>query len=134
MNHFLPLSVLIFSFFSFLAIAVWSENRRREREAFYKSEALKRIAEGTAGASAVDFLREQHRLDQRRRHEGIKIGGLVSTAVSLAFTVFLAAMTMERRPGLWTLGLIPLSMGIALLAYGYLPSRKEPPDGVAAGQ
>jgi hypothetical protein len=134
MNHFVFLSVLIFSVFSFLAVAVWSENRRKEREAFYRAEELKRIAEGTAGASAVEFLREQDRLATRRRHEGIKIGGLVTTAVSLAFTVFLGVITAGHRQGVWTLGLIPLSMGLALLVYGYLLAPKEPQDGAPTGK
>ncbi len=132
MNHFLLVSVLFLSVFSFLAVAVWSENRRKEREAFYRGEALKKIAEGTGGATAVEFLREQDRLARRRRDEGIRIGGLVTSAASLGFSVFLRVVTEGNRPGVWTLGLIPLCTGIALLAYGYLLAPKDGDDSPAA--
>jgi len=39
---------------------VWSRERRREREAYYRSETLRKIAEtqGAGGNSAIEFLRE----------------------------------------------------------------------------
>jgi hypothetical protein len=129
LNHFLLASVLFVSVFSFLSVVVWSDNRRKEREAFYRSEALKRVAEGASGATAVEFLREQDRLARRRRHEGMRVGGLVTTSASAAFTVFLYVATTPNRPGAWTLGLIPLSTGLALLAYGYLLAPRETQDG-----
>ncbi len=125
MNHFLVLSVLILAVFSFLSVAVWSDNRRREREAYYRAEALKRIVEGSAGAVAVDCLREQERIEARQRRERLRIGGLVTTAASLPFTVFVYVATMPNRPGAWTLGLIPLCAGLALLAYGYFLFPRE---------
>ena len=33
--------------FSFLAVTTWSEARRKEREAYYTSETLKKIAESS---------------------------------------------------------------------------------------
>ena len=33
--------------FSFLAVASWSDARRKEREAYYRSETLKKIAESS---------------------------------------------------------------------------------------
>ena len=35
--------------FSFLAVAAWSDARRKEREAYYTSETLKKIAEIVRG-------------------------------------------------------------------------------------
>jgi hypothetical protein len=76
-----PQSVSIFGFlsvsavamFSFIAVVVWSQERRREREAYYRSETLKRIAEaGAGGTSAVEFLREEQSIAARRRKEGLK--------------------------------------------------------------
>ena len=43
------LSVGAIALFSFISVATWSDNRRREREAFYKSEALKKLAESPSG-------------------------------------------------------------------------------------
>ncbi len=134
MNPFLLLAILLVAFFSFLTVAVWSDNRRKEREAFYRSEVLRKIAEGAGGVSVAEVLREQERLARRRRIEGMRVGGLVTTAVSAAFSYFLNVVTTPNRPGAWTLGLVPLSLGLALLAYGYLLAPKEPPDRPPVGK
>ena len=42
---FLFLSVMMVSIFSFVSIAVWTDARRKEREAYYKSESMRRVAE-----------------------------------------------------------------------------------------
>jgi hypothetical protein len=62
------LSVGAVGLFSFLAIASWSESRRREREAYYRSEAIRKLAEAPpeVAASAFEFLREQERNDRER--------------------------------------------------------------------
>jgi hypothetical protein len=45
---------------TFLSVAAWTSARRREREAYYKSEAIKKIAEmqGTAPEPVLQMLRE----------------------------------------------------------------------------
>jgi hypothetical protein len=130
-------AVALFSFlgvgsialFSFLAVAAWSDARRREREAYYKSEALKKIAE-TQGAGAVEFLREEalRRAEEkkdaaRRQREGIKLGGLVTSAVGIGLMIFLWRL-VDDEP-VYLVGLIPLLVGVALLAYSYLLAPKE---------
>ena len=60
--------------FSFLSVAAWSDARRKEREAYYRSETLKKIAEssGEGAKAAIELLREQKKsADQTpsRRHE-----------------------------------------------------------------
>jgi len=48
--------------FSFLSIAVWTDARRKEREAFYRSETVKKIAESpAAGPLVIEFMREHER-------------------------------------------------------------------------
>jgi hypothetical protein len=49
--------------FSFLAVAAWAEARRKEREAYYMGETLKKIAEssGEGARTAMELLREQER-------------------------------------------------------------------------
>ncbi len=72
--------------FSFLAVASWSDARRKEREAYYTADALKKIADSSAeGAkSAVEYLREQNSMAVRKRVEGLKLGGLITAAVGVA--------------------------------------------------
>jgi Flp pilus assembly protein TadB len=73
---------IVIATFSFIAVAVWSRERRREREAYYRGETLRKIAEtqGTVGNSAIEFLREDEKYAARRRGEGQKLGGLITVA------------------------------------------------------
>ena len=111
--------------FSFLGVASWSDARRKEREAYYRTEALKKIAESSSeGAkSAVEYLQEQERNARRRRLEGMKLGGLITAAVGIGMMVFLHGV--EREEPAYLVGLIPLLIGVALLAYAFLLAPKE---------
>src|SRR5213594_3331998 len=112
---FLFLSVTSIALFSFVAVAAWSDARRREREAYYKSETLKKIAEaqGAGASSAIEFLREEalRRAEDKKnaaqhRREGIKLGGLVTAAVGIGLMIFVRAI--ERDEPVYLVGLIPL--------------------------
>ena len=122
---FLFLSVGAVSLFSFIGVAVWSDARRREREAYYKHEMLKRMAEiqGTGVASALELLREQDRIAERRCREGTKLGGMVTASIGIGLLVFLRALVPDRP--VYLCGLIPLLIGIALLAYSYVLAPKQ---------
>jgi hypothetical protein len=122
---FMFLSVAAIALFSFVSVASWSDARRREREAYYRSETLKKIAEsqGTGAAAALEFLREDERYAARRRREGMKLGGLITAAVAIGFSVFLRAE--ERNGPSYLIGLIPLLAGCSLMAYAYLLAPRE---------
>ncbi len=125
MPVFLFLSIGSISLFSFIAVATWVDSRGREREAYYKSETLKKIAEseGPTAKSALEFLYEQERLRTRRKREGIKLGGLVTVAVGLGLFPLLRAV-VPNEPD-YLASLIPLFIGFALLIYGYVLAPKE---------
>jgi hypothetical protein len=116
------LSVGAIALFSFVAVATWSDNRRREREAYYKSETLKKIA-GMGTDNAVAVLREEERNALRRRLEGIKLGGLVTAAVGIGLMLFLRALVADEP--VYLVGLIPLLVAVSLLAYAYILARKD---------
>jgi hypothetical protein len=117
--------VLTICVFSFVSIVVWSAARRREREAFYRSETMKKLAEsaGTGGTTVLEIMREQERAAIRSRRSGHKLGGLVSIAVGMGLIVFMAPLG-ARRP-VFLVGIIPMFVGAALLAYAYLFDRRE---------
>lgn len=132
LNQALP-PILLFSavatiaLFSFVAVVVWSQERRREREAYYKSETLKKIAEAQSpgGGSAIEYLRESEKSATRRRREGLKLGGLVTVAVGISLMIFIGAVTRHDPEPAYLVGLIPLTIGLALLAYAYFLAPKE---------
>ncbi len=116
------LAVGAVALFSFISVASWSDNRRREREAFYKSETLKKFAD-MPSSDALAVLREEDRLATRQRQEGIKLGGLVTAAAGIGVMAFFRALVPDRP--VYVLGLIPFLVGGALLAYTYLLAAKE---------
>ena len=116
------LSVGAIALFSFLAVTTWSDNRRREREAFYKSEMLKKFSEMPADGATI-LLRENERLVWRRQRESVRVGGLVTVAAGIGLAVFLWGLVPERR--VYLLGLIPLLVGSALIAYSHWLVPKE---------
>lgn len=113
--------------FSYLAVWVWMKHRRLEREAFYRSETLKKIAEsqGGGGNSAIEFLRESEKNAVRRRREGQKLGGMISVALGIAIFLFVLGNRSGGSLNIYTLGLIPLFIGLAVLGYVYLLAAKE---------
>jgi Flp pilus assembly protein TadB len=112
--------------FSFLAVSAWSDARRKEREAYYTNETLKKIAEssGEGAKAAIDMLREQEHTARLRRRDGQRLGGLITLAVGAGLMVFLKAL-VRNEPGIYLVGLIPLLIGAALLAYSYVLAPKE---------
>jgi len=123
---FLFLSVASVALFSFIAVAVWSGERRREREAYYKSETLKKIAEssGPAGTAAIEYLRESEKKTMCRNREGQKLGGLITTAVGVALMIFIGFVNTQPDRA-YLVGLMPLSIGLALLIHAYILAPKE---------
>lgn len=101
----------------FLPISTWMEARRKEREAYYKAETIRRIAEasGEGAKAAIELLHEEERLRQIKKLEGMKIGGLVNLAVGVGLTAMLWVLSGPHGP--YLVGLIPGLIGVALLAY-----------------
>jgi hypothetical protein len=111
--------------FSFLAVAAWSDARRREREEYYRSETLKKIAEssGEGAKAAIELMREQQKSVTRRRLEGMKLGGLITAVVGIGVMVLLHGLAHDEP--VYLAGLIPLLIGLALLAYTFVLAPKE---------
>lgn len=124
---FLFLSVACVAVFSFVAVAAWASERRREREAYYKSETLKKIAEsqGPGSSAALELLREEERIEARRRREGQKLGGLITFGVGIGMMIFLAGVNRNDHEPAYLMGLIPVFIGVALMVYAYFLAPKE---------
>ena len=105
--------------FTFLAVAAWADARRKEREAYYRHETFKKMAEQAGGTSQqiLDFLRAEELSAQRQRREGLKLGGLITTAVGVGVIVFLKMFEPEKPA--FFVGFIPLFIGVVLLLYAF---------------
>ncbi len=114
------LAVGAVALFSMIGVTSWAEARRKEREAYYKSDMLKKISESsTPGATAaIEYLHEQQRIGAERTRQGLRIGGLVTVAAGIGTLVFLRAL-IHVAP-VYLCGLIPLLVGFALYASSYL--------------
>lgn len=105
----------------FLPISTWLSARRKEREAFYKAETLRRLAEAPTESAqqTIALLHAEERTRQTKIREGMKIGGVVCIAAGLGVAAFLFAIAGRDTP-IYFAGLIPVLVGGALLAYVYL--------------
>lgn len=113
--------------FSFIAVATWAGERRREREAYYRSETLKKIADtqGAGGGSALEFLREEERIEARRKREGQRVGGMITMAVGVGMMIFLYSIPDPDARFAYRVGLIPLLIGAVLLGNALFSAHKE---------
>src|SRR5579875_1383447 len=109
---FVFLAVSAVALFSMISIASWSGARQKEREAYYKNDMLKKLADaqGPGANSALEIMREEAKLVKERTVWGLQIGGLVTGAVGLALMIFLGALPTAK--GVFLCGLIPLLIGI----------------------
>ncbi len=111
--------------FVFIAVLSWSDSRRKEREALYRSETLRKLADaGGAGADRVlDIMREEETAAERNSREGLKLGGIITLAAGIGIALFLAVLDPKER-SVWALGFIPGLIGAAMLVYVYLMAPK----------
>jgi len=108
--------------FSWLAVGAWTDSRRREREAYYRSEVVKKLSE-MPGDAALALLREQEHNATRRQREGLRLSGLVTAAVGIGLMIFLRAL-MPDAP-IYLVSLIPLLIGAAFLLHSYVLAPKD---------
>jgi hypothetical protein len=112
------LAVGTIALFTFLSLATWAGSRQAEREAYYRAELLKKIAEiGGDSNPALDYMREKERISAAKRLGGMKLGGLVNIAVGLGLFVLLGTLTHWAR--VYAIGVLPLFIGFALLLYAF---------------
>jgi hypothetical protein len=104
-------------FVVFIPLVTWIDNRRKEREAFYKAETLRRLAEssGEGAKAALEMMQTENRQERLRRREGLKIGGLINIGVGVGLMIFLRSLGGNGSP--WLCGLIPGFIGVAMLVY-----------------
>lgn len=111
--------------FGFFAVASWLSARRRERESYYRSEVLKKLAEaGPEGSSAaLEMFREQQRISVRNRLESQRLAGLILTAVGLGLMALLKGVASHEAA--WRSGILPALVGAVVLIHSYLLAPRQ---------
>lgn len=113
-----PIAIIVVVF-TFVIVVHWVDTQRKEREAYYKAETLRRVTEasGEGAKAAVELMREDERLKRIKTREGLKIAGLVNVGVGIALLIFLRALL--GNTGVYLCGLIPGLIGVGFLVYVY---------------
>jgi hypothetical protein len=111
--------VAIVSAFTFVIVVHWLDSQRKEREAFYKADTLRRVTEasGEGAKAALDLMREDERLKRIHTREGMKIAGLINIGVGIGVLIFLHALLVGTP--IYLCGLIPGFIGVGFLVYVY---------------
>jgi len=106
-------------FVVFIPLVSWIDGRRKEREAFYKADTMRRLAESTGeGAkAAIQLMREEDRIKRTKTLEGMKIGGLINIGVGVGLMIFLRVLIGGGSGSPYLCGLIPGFVGVAMLTY-----------------
>lgn len=115
--------VSMVAIFTFLSIAVWAEERRKEREAHYRSELMKKMLEqpGDAAERILQLMRDEETRAVAQKREGRRLGGLVTMAVGVGLSVLFAAL--EPGGSLWVIGVIPFLIGTVIFAFSLYRGR-----------
>ena len=120
---FMFLSVGAVALFSFIAVASWADARRKEREAYYTSETLKKLSESQGSAAVLELMREEHKQATAKRRESLRLGGMINIAVGAGLMIFMAGLVHDEPA--YLVGLIPLFIGAALLGYSLFLAPRE---------
>jgi hypothetical protein len=109
----------------FIPLVTYIDRRGKEREAYYKAESLRRIAEahGEGARMAMDMFREENRQKQIKMIEGLKIGGLINFGVGVALVIFLRVLLGGGSGSPYLCGLFPAMVGVAMLVYVFFLAR-----------
>ena len=114
-----PIAIIVVVF-TFTGVVHCVDSQRKEREAFYKSETLRRVSEasGEGAKATLELMHEDERLKRIKAREGMKIGGLVNVGVGVGLLIFLH----ELLPGtaIYLCGMIPGLIGVGFLLYVYV--------------
>ena len=114
-----PVAIILIVF-AFVSVLHWIDSQRKERDAFYKAETIRRVTEasGEGATAALELMKADERIKQIKTREGMKIGGLINIGVGVGVMIFLH----ELLPGtaIYLSGSIPALIGVGLLVYVFL--------------
>jgi len=111
--------------FTFLAVASWAEQRRKERESYYRYEFRKQLVDaGKMDASDVrDLMQYEQETTLYRARQSSLVGGFVLLGVGGG--LLLGLQWIDE--GVWMVGYIPFFIGVALTIYAVFVAPRGVP-------
>lgn len=101
------------AFVSFLSFVIWVDARRKEREAHYRDELTRKIAEAGDSGPMLEYVRANARADAEQVRLKARVAGLITFAVGGGLMIFLHQLVPATA--VYLVGLIPLFVGVVLL-------------------
>ncbi len=125
MTFWLFLAATVVASLTFVTIVVWAANRLQERKEFYRFEFRKRLVEAGKmdAASFASLMGYEHELRLRQGREKLLVAAFVIGGTGVGTCIGLQFIGNS----VWMVGFIPLSIGLCLLAYGFLFAAKPNP-------
>jgi hypothetical protein len=65
---------------------------------------------------------------ERRRYHGLLVGGVVTTCAGVGVAIFLAALKPDENRFLWSVGIVPIAVGIGLLLSAWITRPRSGPE------
>ena len=104
-----------FVLFTYLSIATYLAQRRKERETYYRFELRRKALEQGAPAEVLlEMQRQEESLRQKRRRESLRLGGLITAGTGLGF---LGIPLAQKDPEGLGVALLPFFIGAAIYIY-----------------
>lgn len=101
------------AFFTFISFIIWIEGRRKEREAHYRDEMARKIADAGNSGPILEFVQANARADAEKVRLKARVAGLITIAVGVGLMIFLYQLVPTAAA--YLAGVIPLFVGIVLL-------------------
>jgi len=122
-------AISVVAVFTFVAIAAWSDNRRKERESYYRHETYRKIMEqpGDSAQAVLTVMQHEADLETRKRLDGMKLGGMITLVVGVGLGVFLYFLGLGAP--IYLVALIPFLIGLVLTLFGFLVAPRSPSIG-----
>ena len=115
------LAAIVVAVFAFLSIVVWVSAPSKERQARDRFALLKTLAEqpGENAARVLDLLQKEDKSRAAKRERDERRSWIDSGVILIAIGLGLTGMLMALGGRYdWSVGLIPLLIGIALMLIG----------------
>jgi hypothetical protein len=118
--------------FSYLSVQAWASQRTAERTAIERLALYRKLADTPAESVHLvlarlreeDELRERNRLENAHRSP---VDGAILVAVGVGLSIFFKAVAPNG--GVWTLGLLPLLIGVVIIVSSLIGRSARPEPG-----